>query len=154
MEDDVRVAIEFVHVVFEVGERDETCAGYAGDPSSPNDPDGSRADIGAYPYGYEYPASSGSGPLAFALAQNAPNPFNPSTTIRFAVPAAGRAELAIYDIAGRQVRTLFSGYVAAGAHEATWDGRDESRREVASGIFVYRLNAVEGTIARRMVIVR
>jgi len=99
-------------------------------------------------------------PAAFALLQNAPNPFNPSTTIRFTLPEAGHVTLAVYDINGRLVRTLV-GFAASAAqafppghHEVVWDGRDNNGREVASGVYVYRLTAKQGVVTRRMVLAR
>lgn len=68
-----------------------------------------------------------------------PNPFNPTTTIRFALPVAGSAKLAVYDVTGRLVRTLFDGDLGSGAHEAIWDGRDASGRGAASGVYLARL---------------
>ncbi len=93
-------------------------------------------------------------PLRFELAQNAPNPFNPSTSIRFTVPDAGPANLAIYDVNGRFVRSLISGPVEAGRHHVTWDGRDAVGRDVASGVYVCRLTAGEQVTVRAMTLVR
>ncbi|MBK9304444.1 MAG: T9SS type A sorting domain-containing protein [bacterium] len=73
-----------------------------------------------------------------------PNPFNPTTTIRFALPAAGSARLAVYDVTGRLVRTLIDGNLAAGAHEASWDGRDAAGRSAASGVYLARLSTASG----------
>ena len=79
------------------------------------------------------------GPSAFALHQNAPNPFNPSTTISFSLPNAGRAVMTIYNAGGQLVRTLVDGPISAGAHSATWNGLDASGRPVAGGVYIYRL---------------
>ncbi|HPU86285.1 MAG TPA: FlgD immunoglobulin-like domain containing protein [Candidatus Latescibacteria bacterium] len=97
---------------------------------------------------------SGSRPVALALEQNVPNPFNPSTTIQFRVPDAGFVKLAIYGIDGQLVRSLTAQHVEAGVHEAVWDGRDNSGRAVASGVYVYRLTSDRGVISRRMVLAR
>ncbi len=75
----------------------------------------------------------------FSLAQNHPNPFNPTTTIRFSVPDAGRVRLAVYNVAGQLVRTLIDEWLSVGEHAAIWDGRDELGRSVASGVYLYRL---------------
>jgi len=99
-------------------------------------------------------------PTEFALSQNAPNPFNPQTTIRFELPEAAHARLAIYTTAGQLVRTLVDGEVAAGPHEVAWDGRDASGREASSGVYVYRLEHVPmsthvgAALVRRMTLVR
>jgi hypothetical protein len=68
-----------------------------------------------------------------------PNPFNPATALRYALPTAGSARLAVYDVAGRRVRTLLEGSLPAGAGEATWDGRDDSGRGLAPGTYFARL---------------
>ena len=79
-------------------------------------------------------------PGAFELEQNFPNPFNPSTTIRYALPSAGPVRLTIYSILGEEVRTLVAGDVMeAGFHEAAWDGLDRDGRGVASGVYIYRM---------------
>ncbi|HOS65526.1 MAG TPA: FlgD immunoglobulin-like domain containing protein [Candidatus Latescibacteria bacterium] len=99
-------------------------------------------------------------PLAFSLSQNTPNPFNPSTTIRFSLPEAGPVTLAVYDVNGRLVRNLVGVAASAaqtflsGQHSVVWDGRDENGREVASGVYLVRLTAPEGMLTRRMVLAR
>lgn len=93
-------------------------------------------------------------PAAPVLAQNAPNPFNPRTTIRFTLPADGPARLAIYDLAGRLVRSLVAGSLTAGEHEAVWDGCDDAGRAQASGSYLARLEAGGGVQAVRMALVR
>jgi hypothetical protein len=64
-----------------------------------------------------------------------PNPFNPSTTVAFTVPRAGEAQLRIFDVRGRLVRSLEAGWLAAGTHERVWDGRDERGQAVGSGVY-------------------
>ncbi len=93
-------------------------------------------------------------PVPFHLAQNAPNPFNPTTTIHFGLPESGPVRLVIYDVNGRLVRTLVAGHRTAGRHEAKWDARDEAGRVVASGVYLYRLTAGADVSVRRMVLVR
>jgi hypothetical protein len=93
-------------------------------------------------------------PATFSLSQNAPNPFNPSTKLRFGLPEAGDVQLVVYDVTGALVRTLVDRPVAAGSHEIVWDGRDAAGREVASGVYIYRLSAKQGIVTRRMVLAR
>lgn len=93
-------------------------------------------------------------PGKFALEQNVPNPFNPSTTIRFSVPTAEQVTLSIYAPNGQLVRTLVDGTVQAGVHELVWNGVDQTGRPAASGVYVYRLNGEQRTITKRMVLVR
>ena len=124
-----------------------------GDPSSPTDTDGTRADMGALPLGGTV-GVTGERPLALALEQNAPNPFNPTTTISFALPAGGTVSLVVYDITGTPVRTLVSGVLPAGRHSALWDGLDDAGRDAASGVYLCRLRTRTGTLVRRMTLVR
>jgi len=93
-------------------------------------------------------------PIRLSLAQNAPNPFNPATTIRFALPREGSIRLAVYDVNGRLVRTLVGRTFLSGHHEVVWDGCDDNGRAVASGVYVYRLTTDQGQIVRRMVLAR
>ena len=80
-------------------------------------------------------------PLAYALYGNAPNPFNPETSIGYALPVASVVELTVYDVVGQRVRVLVSGVHAPGMHEVVWDGRDDSGQQVGSGVYFYRLQA-------------
>jgi hypothetical protein len=68
-----------------------------------------------------------------------PNPFNPSATVSFELAAPGWVKIEIYDLRGRVVRTLMSGNLTADRHAVTWDGRDERGRDVASGVYFFRL---------------
>jgi hypothetical protein len=80
-------------------------------------------------------------PAAYHLAQNFPNPFNPSTRIQFALPVKGHVSLKIYNVAGQLVKTLQNGVMDAGSHELTWDGSNNLGKNVASGVYFYKLNA-------------
>jgi len=96
-------------------------------------------------------------PLRFKLAQNYPNPFNPSTTIRVGVPQSAdgqRVTLRIYDVLGRQVRTLWNGNLKMGYHEFKWNGVNEHGRRVASGIYFYRVKTTAGTMIKKMILMR
>ena len=86
--------------------------------------------------------------------QNYPNPFNPSTTIPFELERAAFATIEVFDLLGQRVRTLARESYGAGRHAVVWDATDESRREVGSGVYIYRLT-VDGVPleARRMVLV-
>lgn len=90
----------------------------------------------------------------YRLFANRPNPFNPTTTLRFTLPRAERATLVVYDIAGRRVATLADGVFGPGEFDATWNGTDASGRDVASGIYFARLAAGEFTAVRKMVLLR
>ena len=86
----------------------------------------------------------------FVLVRNYPNPFNPTTRIEFALPADADALLDIYDVTGRSVRRLVDEHLAAGGYVAIWDGRDESGRQLGSGVYIARLRAGEEIILRKM----
>jgi hypothetical protein len=90
----------------------------------------------------------------FALSQNLPNPFNPSTTIRFNLPENAVVRLTVYDATGALVRTLVDGRVNAGSHEVTWNGADANGRAVASGVYFYRLADGRSVVTRRMTLLR
>ena len=87
--------------------------------------------------------------------QNAPNPFNPGTTIRFELPDPGTVRLRIYDVHGRLVRELMHESRPAGYHAVYWDGEDASARRVASGVYWYRMELPGVTPqTRKMVMAR
>ncbi len=97
-------------------------------------------------------AETAATPSAFVLGANYPNPFNPGTTIPFAVPAeAGDVDLTIYNVLGQPVRQVWNGPLAAGEHRLAWDGRDAQGKSVAAGVYLYRLQMGEQTRIRKMV---
>ena len=96
----------------------------------------------------------GSIPLSYLLNQNSPNPFNAKTTIRFELPATSTVTLEVYNLAGQKVRTLVDGTKQAGRYSAVWDGKDEAGRDVASGIYLYRLQADDFIDIKRMVLLK
>ncbi|HEU4333220.1 MAG TPA: FlgD immunoglobulin-like domain containing protein, partial [Candidatus Eisenbacteria bacterium] len=83
-----------------------------------------------------------------------PNPFSSRTTIRYAAPRAGRAEIVVFDVAGRRVRTLLDAGVAPGPHEVAWDGRDESGRRVGTGVYLCRVRMDGFVRTTRLLLVR
>lgn len=95
-------------------------------------------------------------PEQLALLGNSPNPFNPSTTITFTIPTgtADEHRLDIYDPRGRLVRQLGRGVLAAGRHEATWDGRDQAGAAVGAGVYLYRLELGGRRLSGKMVLVK
>lgn len=88
------------------------------------------------------------------LAQNAPNPFRPRTVIAFEMPRADLAELTVFDVAGRPVRQLHRGELAAGPHRVEWDGRDEQGQPLAEGLYFYTLTTAQGRWVKRMTLLR
>lgn len=94
-------------------------------------------------------------PRVYTLHQNIPNPFNPSTEIRYDLPQAGHVTLTVYNLLGQEIVSLVDGAVAAGHYRVVWDGTNGRGQAVASGVYVYRLTAGEGYIAmRKMVLLR
>ena len=80
-------------------------------------------------------------PEAFALANNYPNPFNPATTIKYALPEASDVKLEIYNVVGQVVRTLVADHQNAGRYVVQWDATNDSGHSLSSGIYFYRLQA-------------
>jgi len=93
-------------------------------------------------------------PDASYLSQNFPNPFNPTTRIAFGLSAAGHVSLRIYDAAGRLVRTVAEGDRPTGRYEERWDGRNARGEEMASGVYLYRLEAGSFTETRKMILLK
>jgi hypothetical protein len=89
------------------------------------------------------------GPIQFSLAQNFPNPFNPSTTIAYSLPTASKVVLTVFDISGRVVRTLVNETQAAGTYRATLNADG-----LASGVYIYRLAAGNQIAARKLVLLK
>ncbi|MFQ5675807.1 MAG: choice-of-anchor B family protein, partial [bacterium] len=78
-------------------------------------------------------------PRLYALEQNYPNPFNPSTTIRYSLRENAQVRLTVYDLLGRQIRILVDDIQNRGEHQVVWDARDEQGKDVASGVYFYRI---------------
>jgi hypothetical protein len=93
-------------------------------------------------------------PQAFRLMQNVPNPFNPTTTIAFELPEAVDVDVAVYNLVGQRLRTLVSEHKAPGRYQVVWDGKDDSKRDVSSGVYFYRYRAGDFWATRRMLLVR
>lgn len=93
-------------------------------------------------------------PASYSLAQNFPNPFNPTTEIAFELPHRSRIALTVYDLLGREVKQLSGGMREAGQYRVVWDGTNERGRAVASGIYFYRLEASGFTQTRKMILLK
>ena len=93
-------------------------------------------------------------PLAAALHQNFPNPFNPSTEIRFDIPTARTVQLRVYNQLGQTVRTLVDNRMKAGSYRIKWDGKTEAGNNVSSGVYFYSLEAGEYSQIRKMTLVK
>jgi hypothetical protein len=95
--------------------------------------------------------------IMFSLAQNFPNPFNKDgvTTIGYSIPTGNqRVVLAVYDVAGRRVKTLVSKTQARGSYVANWDGRNERGEPVAAGIYFYKLSAGGKSMSKKLIYFR
>ena len=80
-------------------------------------------------------------PEVFALADNYPNPFNPATTIKYALPQAADVELTVYNVVGQPVRTLVAEHQSAGRYVVEWDATNDNGHRLSSGMYFYRLEA-------------
>ncbi|MFQ5605717.1 MAG: FlgD immunoglobulin-like domain containing protein [bacterium] len=93
-------------------------------------------------------------PSTFGLHQNHPNPFNPETKIRFALPRASHVVLNIYNTLGQEIRTLVNDRFEAGYQSVTWDAKDDHGRNVASGLYLYQIQAGQFVQVKKMSLVR
>lgn len=93
-------------------------------------------------------------PQAYALRQNYPNPFNPTTRIDYDLKANSQVKLQVFNLLGEEVRTLINQQQAAGNHTAQWDGRDNAGRSLASGIYLYRLEAGEFVATKKLILLK
>ena len=93
-------------------------------------------------------------PVDYALNQNYPNPFNPTTMITYGLPKDGMVQVSIYDVMGREVRNLVSGFKDAGYHSVTWDARNMSGESVAAGMYIYTIQAGEFRSTKKMVLLK
>ena len=93
-------------------------------------------------------------PDKFSLSQNFPNPFNPRTSIRYALPSDAKVKLVIYNVLGQKIKTLVEGHQTAGYNTVWWDGNDENGDQVASGIYFYRLEAGKFNEVKKMMLLK
>jgi hypothetical protein len=93
-------------------------------------------------------------PAAYKLCQNYPNPFNPFCIIRYDVAVRGRASLAVFDVTGSIVRTLFDAWREPGVYSESWDGRADDGRELPSGVYFYKFECGDFVATRKMVLLR
>ncbi len=91
------------------------------------------------------------GPSGFALFQNFPNPFNPTTTIRYEVPTRTMVTLTIYDVTGRAITILENSIQTAGAYSVDWNGLNENGKPVSSGVYLARMHTSEFSQTIKMV---
>ncbi len=124
---------------------------------SPCLPDGNSCGVlvGAFGEGCELPVDGPELPIYRTSLHAFPNPFNPSTEIRFVLERPGVVNLAIYDIVGRRVRNLIPGRTLdAGAHVLVWDGREDSGRSSSSGVYLVTLRNEEKLLQQKLVMIK
>ena len=93
-------------------------------------------------------------PGSVELFPTRPNPFRTATTIEFALPSRGPATILVYDATGRRVRRLVHGEQPAGIRTVTWDGRNDAGLRVSAGVYFLRLETVQTTRLRKVVLTR
>lgn len=93
-------------------------------------------------------------PREFALYQNSPNPFNPTTSIRFDIPEQTHVKITIFDLTGRSVRTLLNGEKSAGVYRLIWDGRQDNGNPAAAGVYVYSLQTDRQIFNKKMLLLK
>ena len=104
---------------------------------------------------YEYLAAEGEGiPTEFALHENYPNPFNPTTTLRFDLPEVSSITLTIYNMLGQRVRTFNMNDTPAGYHSVTWNATNDYGDPVGAGVYLYQLRANQYVKTRKMVLLK
>jgi hypothetical protein len=121
-----------------------------GCPTYPLDPDSTRCDMGAF-YFDQATSIDEHAQLSsrYELFQNYPNPFNATTTIKYFLPKADIVDVNVYDILGRKIKTLSSGYKVAGYHTVKWGAKDQS-----SGVYFYDIRTSEYSQYRKMLLVK
>ena len=93
-------------------------------------------------------------PVTFGLQGSYPNPFNPTTTIHYSLETEGLTSLIVYDMMGREVKSLVSGYLTPNHYSVVWNGKDNVDRTVPSGIYLYRLTSGEFTDMKKVMLLK
>lgn len=93
-------------------------------------------------------------PSEFELSQNYPNPFNPTTVIKFSIPNSQFVTLKVYDMLGREIRTLLNAEKTAGTYSIDWNAEDNLGLKVASGMYIYRITAGNFVATKKMVLIK
>ncbi len=100
------------------------------------------------------PVSGAGVPSKFEMSQNYPNPFNPTTKFEFSLPKQAIVMVKIFDIAGREVKTLLNEKMSPGKYKVDWNSTDNSGRNVSSGVYFYRIIAGNFTETKKMILVK
>ncbi len=120
---------------------------------------GANNGLGAYSFNMNVVTSvnednSNSLPLSYSLYQNYPNPFNPTTNIKYTIPKGAYVKLVVYNILGKQIKTLVSTEQNAGTHIVQWNGTNDYGSKVASGIYFYRITAGDFVNVKKMILLK
>ncbi|MFO8145117.1 MAG: FlgD immunoglobulin-like domain containing protein [Candidatus Syntrophosphaera sp.] len=114
---------------------------------------GDQVDLGAYEWQGQTDIEDLLAAPVFSMS-NYPNPFNPTTTIRYSLPKAANVRLDILNVKGQLVRTLINSEMKAGLHRAVWDGTDMNNVSVASGVYLYRMSSNDRTRTGKMLMMK
>ncbi len=79
-------------------------------------------------------------PDEFIIHRAYPNPFNPTTTLKYEMGSAGPVSIDVLDVSGRKIRSLYNGIQSPGQHEIRWDARDDRGRSMSSGVYLFKVN--------------
>ena len=93
-------------------------------------------------------------PNEFELSYNYPNPFNPSTKFKYALPEGRNVKIIIYDLNGSKVTELVNNYQGAGTYEVTWNGKNDLGQQVASGTYIYQVKAGDFSQTKKMIMLK
>lgn len=93
-------------------------------------------------------------PTEFVLEQNYPNPFNPVTKIVYQIPEASNVKVKVYDILGREIKTLVDEYQSSGSYSVYWDGKNNQNLDMSSGVYFYRLESSSIILTKKMILLR
>jgi len=115
---------------------------------------GSAPDMGAFEYFIALGVDNDGLPTSYMIHQNYPNPFNPVTTLRYDLPEDGNVNITIFDLMGRQVRTLISGQQTAGYKSAQWNATNDAGSPVSAGLYLYTIQAGEFRQTKKMVLLK
>ncbi len=118
-------------------------------------PAGNGVPFGTFTFTRDIVSSNGpSAPARTRLLRNVPNPFNPTTRVRFDLAQDDHVTLRVYDVKGRLVRTLINARLPEDRHECVWDGTDDQGMTLPSGTYFYRLRATHATQTRKMMLAK
>ncbi len=93
-------------------------------------------------------------PTVYRLSHNYSNPFNPETVIHYDLPVGGHINISVFNLIGQKVVTLVGGHRPAGSYSVVWDGKDDNEKSLASGYYLYRMEADGIALTRKLILMR